>query len=113
MCEVCLKTDKKRGRRLIDLLECDRCLCGYHLDCLDPPLASVPDVSNLALPRNARSPTFTASKCFLHLCQKCATTSVISAIIGVPWSLSSCLFGFVEWDGPGLNIASDLKAHLG
>jgi hypothetical protein len=113
VCEVCLKTDKKRGRRLIDLLECDRCLCGYHLDCLDPPLASVPDVSNLALPRNARSPTFTASKCFLHVCFKCATTSVISAIIGVTWSLSSCLFDFVEWNGPGLNIASDLKAHLG
>ncbi len=44
VCEVCNKADKKRGRRFVELLECDRCLRGYHLDCLEPPLDAVPEV---------------------------------------------------------------------
>ncbi|CAL8469764.1 g9306 [Coccomyxa elongata] len=43
VCEVCNRADKKRGRRFVELLECDRCLRGYHLDCLDPPLDAVPE----------------------------------------------------------------------
>lgn len=41
---MCNKADKKRGKRFVELLECDRCLRGYHLDCLDPPLDTVPEV---------------------------------------------------------------------
>ena len=44
VCEVCEKTSKKRGRREVPMLECDQCLRGYHLDCLDPPLQAVPEV---------------------------------------------------------------------
>lgn len=46
VCEVCEKTSKKRGRKEVPMLECDMCLRGYHLDCLDPPLGAVPEVSN-------------------------------------------------------------------
>ncbi len=41
---MCNKADKKRGKRYVELLECDGCLRGYHLDCLDPPLDIVPEV---------------------------------------------------------------------
>lgn len=44
-CEVCGKASKRAGRKEVPLLECDGCLRGYHLDCLDPPLADVPKVS--------------------------------------------------------------------
>lgn len=44
VCEVCELTKKKRGRKEVPMLECDKCLRGYHLDCLDPPLAAVPEV---------------------------------------------------------------------
>ena len=44
-CEVCKRTSKKRGRKEVPLLECDQCLRGYHLDCLDPPLSDVPEVN--------------------------------------------------------------------
>jgi len=43
-CEVCQKTRKMRGRKEVPLLECDQCLRGYHLDCVDPPLGDVPKV---------------------------------------------------------------------
>jgi origin recognition complex subunit 1 len=39
-CACCSKeATGKRG-----LLECDRCLAGYHLDCLVPALKKVPEV---------------------------------------------------------------------
>jgi len=38
LCKVCGK-DPQAGT----MLECDACLCGFHLHCLDPPLSSVPD----------------------------------------------------------------------
>ena len=44
VCEICEKTHKKRGRREVPLLECETCLRGYHLDCINPPLAAVPEV---------------------------------------------------------------------
>ena len=43
-CEMCQRTRKMRGRREVPLLECDQCLRGYHLDCLDPALEEVPKV---------------------------------------------------------------------
>ncbi|KZT71516.1 hypothetical protein DAEQUDRAFT_724032 [Daedalea quercina L-15889] len=36
-CEVCLKKD--RGE---EMLLCDGCDCGFHMFCLDPPLATIP-----------------------------------------------------------------------
>ena len=45
-CEVCARAKKTAGRREIPLLECDRCLRGYHLTCLEPPLPDVPKASN-------------------------------------------------------------------
>ena len=44
VCEICERTQKRKGRREIPLLECEQCLRGYHLDCLDPPLPAVPKV---------------------------------------------------------------------
>ena len=44
VCEICEMTKKKRGRKEVPMLECDKCLRGYHLDCLDPPLDAVPEV---------------------------------------------------------------------
>lgn len=41
-CEVCDKIIKKPKSAL---LECNKCLRGYHLSCLSPPLQSVPEVS--------------------------------------------------------------------
>ena len=45
-CEVCGRAKKTASRREIPLLECDRCLRGYHLTCLEPPLPHVPKASN-------------------------------------------------------------------
>ncbi|CCM06448.1 uncharacterized protein FIBRA_08712 [Fibroporia radiculosa] len=36
-CEICLKKD--RGE---EMLLCDGCDCGFHMFCLDPPLAAIP-----------------------------------------------------------------------
>ena len=47
VCEVCQKTYKKRGRKEVPMLECDKCLHGFHLDCLEPPLKAVPEVQHL------------------------------------------------------------------
>ena len=44
VCEICEKTWKKKGRREVPMLECEQCLRGYHLDCLDPPLSAIPKV---------------------------------------------------------------------
>ncbi len=44
VCEVCQVTKKRRGRKEVPMLECDKCLRGYHLDCLSPPLDAVPEV---------------------------------------------------------------------
>lgn len=46
VCEVCNKAEKRRGQKVIHLLECDRCLRGFHLDCLKPPLPAVPKVGS-------------------------------------------------------------------
>ena len=37
---------KSSGRRkkLVEVLECDKCLRAFHLDCLAPPLTKVPEV---------------------------------------------------------------------
>ncbi|BES92810.1 Hypothetical protein NTJ_05618 [Nesidiocoris tenuis] len=37
-CEVCSQHDREH-----ELLLCDRCEAGYHLNCLDPPLSSIPE----------------------------------------------------------------------
>ncbi|XP_073981082.1 uncharacterized protein isoform X4 [Rhodnius prolixus] len=37
LCEICLNHDREH-----EMLLCDRCDAGYHLDCLSPPLDSVP-----------------------------------------------------------------------
>ena len=37
ICGICNKNSKKNG-----LLECNRCLGGFHLSCLDPPLDDIP-----------------------------------------------------------------------
>ncbi|KAF6205838.1 hypothetical protein GE061_020012 [Apolygus lucorum] len=37
-CEVCSQHDREH-----EMLLCDRCEAGYHLDCLTPPLREVPD----------------------------------------------------------------------
>ena len=50
-CEVCERAKKTAGRREIPLLECDRCLRGYHLTCLEPPLPHVPEASKQENPR--------------------------------------------------------------
>jgi hypothetical protein len=42
---VCGKLEKRRNGRKVALLECDKCLRGFHLDCLQPPLAAVPEVT--------------------------------------------------------------------
>uniref|UniRef100_A0A146L8A2 PHD and RING finger domain-containing protein 1 n=1 Tax=Lygus hesperus TaxID=30085 RepID=A0A146L8A2_LYGHE len=39
-CEVCSQHDREH-----EMLLCDRCEAGYHLDCLTPPLRAVPDGS--------------------------------------------------------------------
>lgn len=40
VCQVCGQAEPEKVPRL----ECDRCLQGYHLTCLDPPLTEVPKV---------------------------------------------------------------------
>jgi origin recognition complex subunit 1 len=40
--EVCIKCNKNADHAV--MLECDKCLRGYHLKCLDPPLKTVPEV---------------------------------------------------------------------
>ena len=40
VCQVCGQAEPEEVPRL----ECDRCLQGYHLTCLDPPLTEVPKV---------------------------------------------------------------------
>ena len=35
------------GAGLVPMLECGGCLRGFHLDCLDPPLAAVPKARTL------------------------------------------------------------------
>lgn len=47
-CEVCGKVNKRLGRKDVPLLECDKCLRGFHLSCLVPPLQGVPDVRHSA-----------------------------------------------------------------
>ena len=47
LCELCGKVDKQaKGRRgqAIPLLECGKCLRGFHSSCLAPPLSSIPEV---------------------------------------------------------------------
>lgn len=39
-CVVCGAVDKAG----VDMIECDRCLRGFHLDCLKPVLPAVPEV---------------------------------------------------------------------
>lgn len=43
-CEICGNIMKRAGRKAVPLLECDKCLRGFHLDCLQPPLFKVPEV---------------------------------------------------------------------
>ena len=56
MCKLCSK-DTDAGT----MLECDACLCGFHLHCLDPPLSAVPDVRLPTRPRAPRGLDSTAS----------------------------------------------------
>ena len=41
-CEVCQLAVRRTKGREVPMLECERCLRGYHTSCLEPPLASVP-----------------------------------------------------------------------
>jgi hypothetical protein len=45
-CDMCGKKDKDGT----SLLECNRCLGGFHLRCLSPPLAQVPEVRSTRCP---------------------------------------------------------------
>lgn len=56
VCEICRKTVKKKGRKEIPMLECDKCLRGYHLDCLNPPLKDVPEVDPSNSSHHSQSP---------------------------------------------------------
>ena len=44
VCAVCHEVEKGGS----EMLECGRCLRGFHLCCLDPPLSAVPEVSGQA-----------------------------------------------------------------
>ena len=65
VCEVCEVTKKRRGRKEVPMLECDKCLRGYHLDCLDPPLAAVPEVALFCSLHSHRSECCFCSTCSL------------------------------------------------
>jgi hypothetical protein len=44
-CELCGEAQQSDANLL---LECERCLRGFHMTCLDPPLSAVPEVGPCA-----------------------------------------------------------------
>ena len=102
-CEVCGRCDKRqgpgRGRAapLVPLLECDRCLRGFHLDCLDPALPAVPEVgaapfAPCAMPPQAPFLPVTPAACQVLSGQasRLATSACIWRGCRAPSSIAHC-----------------------